>query len=194
MPIKALHAFSLPIALRSLSRQGDFACKLSQCIGADMSAPSNRSLHSTAHASLSMVVRFGVTVGISCTAECKSCCNVHFSEPSLQHAKPSNEGQRSHKHGEQYHGYICSDAQCTSAPLLRVATCSTGTCVAAHGPQCTEGLAGQLIRIISLATLALLGGGALGMAGERGGMIMGGRGGGCRRERVPRNARCVLLL
>jgi hypothetical protein len=38
-------------------------------------------------------------------------------------------------------------------------------------------LAGQLLRIISLATLALLGGGALGMAGERGGMIMGGRGG-----------------
>jgi len=102
---------------------------------------------------------------------------VHFSEPSLQHATPSNEGQRSHKHGEQYHGNICSDAQCTSAPLLRVATCRTGTCVAAHGPQRTEGLAGQLLRIISLATLALLGGWALGMAGERGGMIMGGRGG-----------------
>jgi len=50
------------------------------------------------------------------------------------------------------------------------------TCVAAHGPQRTEGLAGQLLRIVILAALALLGGGPLGMAGERVGM-MGGRGG-----------------
>jgi hypothetical protein len=50
------------------------------------------------------------------------------------------------------------------------------TCVAAHGPQRTEGLAGQLLRTVILAALALLGGGPLGMAGERVGM-MGGRGG-----------------
>ena len=55
------------------------------------------------------------------------------------------------------------------------ASCKIGTCFAAHVPQHTEGLAGQLLRIVSLALL--VGGGALGMAGERGGMIMGGRGG-----------------
>jgi len=54
------------------------------------------------------------------------------------------------------------------------ASCKIGTCFAAHVPQHTEGLAGQLLRIVSLALL--VGGGALGMAGERGGMIMGGRG------------------
>ena len=56
------------------------------------------------------------------------------------------------------------------------ASCKIGTCFAAHVPQHTEGLAGQLLRIVILAALALLGGGPLGMAGERVGM-MGGRGG-----------------
>jgi len=54
----------------------------------------------------------------------------------------------------------------------------THTCVAAHGPQRTEGLAGQLLCVVILAALALLGGGRGAWHGRRARRKDGGKRGG----------------